>query len=128
LDVVRQCSLHTFQFLTKNPERLIKYDFPENTWVGTSINSDKDIKRANIIRQGKAKIKYLSIEPLLGPVTFDLKGIDWIITGAKTGINPFIPKTEWIVEIIKQSNEYKIPLFFKENIKRYSNYFVQQFP
>ncbi|WP_366934813.1 MULTISPECIES: DUF5131 family protein [Thermodesulfovibrio] len=73
-------------------------------------------------------MKYLSIEPLLGPVTFDLKGIDWIIIGAQTGKNPFIPKTEWINEIIKQSNKYNIPLFFKENIKRYSNYFVQQFP
>jgi len=128
LNVVKQCNWHTFQFLTKNPERLIKYDFPDNAWVGTSVNSDKDIKRSNFIKQSKAKIKYLSIEPLLGPVTFDLKGIDWIIIGAQTGKNPFIPKTEWIDKIIKQSNKYKIPVFFKENIKQYSNYFVQQFP
>ncbi len=128
LNVVKHCSWHTFQFLTKNPERLIKYEFPDNAWVGTSVNSDIDVKRSNIIKQAKAKIKYLSIEPLLGSITFDLKGIDWIIIGAQTGKNPFVPKTEWIDKIIKQSNKYKIPVFFKENIKQYSNYFVQQFP
>lgn len=128
LDVVKKCDWHIFQFLTKNPERLIKYKFPDNAWVGTSVNSDKDRKRAEIIKKARAKVKFLSIEPLLGPVTFDLKGIDWIIIGAQTGRNPVIPEREWIEEIIKTAEKYRISVFMKNNIKRYSKIFIQKFP
>lgn len=128
MEIVEKCNWHTFQFLTKNPERLIKYEFPENAWAGTSVNSDRDKNRAETIKKAKAKVKFLSIEPLLGPITFDLKGIDWIIIGAQTGKNPVKPDKKWIEVIVKQAQKLNISLFFKENIKSYSDFFVQQYP
>lgn len=128
-ETVKKCDWHTFQFLTKNPKRLIRYEFPDNAWVGTSVNSDEDRKRAESIKKAKARVKFLSIEPLLGPVTFDLKGIDWIIIGAQTGKHPVAPEREWIEGIVKQSEKLNISLFLKNNLRKYSdNYFEQQFP
>lgn len=128
LTVVKRCSWHTFQFLTKNPERLIKYDFPDNAWVGTSISTDKDRKKADTIKKAKTVVKFLSIEPLLGPVRFDMKGIDWIIIGAQTGNNSVKPDRKWIDKLVKQARDLNIPLFFKENIRKYSNFFIQEYP
>lgn len=128
LDVVKTCNWHIFQFLTKNPGGLIKYEFPDNAWAGTSVNSDKDKERAEIIKKAKARVKFLSIEPLLGPVTFSLKGLDWIIIGAQTGKNPVRPAGKWIDIILKQAEDYRIPVFLKNNIKQYTKQFIQQYP
>ncbi len=128
IDVVKSSPWHIFQFLTKNPERLIKYNFPNNAWVGTSINRNKDREKAETIKRAKAAVKFLSIEPLLGPVSFNMKGIDWIIIGAQTGNNPVRPDKKWIDEIVRQAMDLNIPLFFKENIRKYSNFFMQEYP
>ncbi|WP_297211634.1 MULTISPECIES: DUF5131 family protein [Thermodesulfovibrio] len=128
LEVVRKCDWHTFQFLTKNPERLSKYKFPDNSWVGTSVNSDRDKEKADTIKKAKARIKFLSIEPLLGPITFDLRGIDWIIIGAQTGRNPVIPDRRWLENIMIKANKNSIPIFVKNNIKIFSKYAIQEFP
>jgi protein gp37 len=70
----------------------------------------------------------LSIEPLLGEVTFDLSGVQWVILGAETGTNPSIPEQKWIDGIIEQTKRLNVPLFMKGNIKAYSTTFMQEFP
>ena len=117
LDVARACPQHTFQFLTRNPERYLSIDFPDNAWTGTSVNSDRDRDRAEMLRSVRAPVRYLSIEPLLGPVTFDLTGIGWIIVGAMTGRNPVLPETAWIDGIVAAARNNRIPVFFKANIE-----------
>lgn len=127
LDIVNQCPHHTFQFLTKNPKRYLEFVFPDNAWVGTSINSDEDKHRIDILLNAKARIKYLSIEPLLGEVSC-LDGVQWIIVGAQTGKNPIAPKIEWIERILKLSEALEIPVFMKGNLKPYYQSFIHQFP
>ena len=127
LDVVRECPHHTFQFLTKNPNCYLQFEFPENSWVGTSINSDKDAQRAKIIQEVKAPVRFLSIEPLLGEVSFDFAGLQWIILGTQTGKNPQKPKQQWIDHIIDQTRQLKIPLLMKDNISKYSTAVIQEF-
>lgn len=119
LNVIRECPQHTFQLLTKNPQRLLSFEFPQNAWVGTSINSDKDANRAEIVKRAHASVRYLSIEPLLGEVAFDFTGIDWIIVGAMTGKNSVIPEKEWIDGILTATRENNIPVFMKKNMERY---------
>lgn len=128
LEIAWQCSWHTFQFLTKNPIRLSEFGFPDNCWVGTSVNSDKDSDRADMLRNIKAPVRYLSIEPLLGKVSFDLKGFQWIILGAQTGRNPVKPEKEWIADILRHSGALNIPVFMKHNIRPFYNEFRQEFP
>lgn len=117
LDVIRKCPHHTFQLLTKNPKRYSEFDIPDNAWIGTTINSDDDKERVDQLRNAKAKVKYLSIEPLMGEVTISFDGLQWIIVGAMTGKNPFVPKPEWITKIIKEADRHDIPVFTKENIR-----------
>jgi protein gp37 len=126
--IVRMCPHHTFQFLTKNPKRYLEFEFPSNSWVGTTVTSDKDVKRVEIIRNVQAPVRFLSIEPLLGEVTCDFSSLQWLILGAETGKNPFIPSEQWISRIIEQAKDLRIPLFMKDNIKDYSRKFVREFP
>ena len=119
LSVVKECPWHTFQFLTKNPRKLLAYDFPENAWVGTSINSDRDVERVNILKKVKAPVRYLSVEPLLGELTFNLTGIEWVILGAMTGKNPVVPEIAWIEGVLTSAGKNNIPVFMKDNVERY---------
>lgn len=107
----------------------MEYEFPNNSWAGTSANSDKDDEKASTIKSVKANVRYLSIEPLLGDITFDLSGIQWLIIGAQTGKNPVAPKIEWIENILQQADNLNIPVFMKKNIEPYyDKTLLQQFP
>jgi protein gp37 len=128
LDVIKVCYWHTFIFLTKNPKRMLKYTFPPNVWAGTTVNSDKDIKRAEIIKNVSARITYLSIEPLLGEVSFCLEGLQWIIVGAQTGNKPVIPEKFWVDKILRDAERFNMPVFMKSNIKPYYPGLIQKFP
>jgi protein gp37 len=128
LDVMRKASWHVFQCLTKNPERYLKFDLPNNSWVGTTVTCDKDYGRALIMKKVRAPIRFLSIEPLLGEVSFDLHGIEWIIIGAMTGKNPVRPKREWIEKILSNAKKQGIPVFLKNNLRPYYPPSIQKFP
>lgn len=119
LSVVRECPQHVFQFLTKNPRKLLSFEFPHNAWVGTSINSDRDMARVDMLKKVEVPVRYLSIEPLLGEVTFDLTGIEWVILGAMTGKNPVIPEMAWIEGVLTAARRNNIPVFMKDNMDRY---------
>ena len=118
LEVVNKCSQHEFQFLTKNPARYLNFDFPENVWVGTSADNCTDAHcRSEVLNMVDAKIKFLSLEPLLDNVAsyIDLSDIDWVIIAAQT--NPDNqPKKIWVERIIKRCKKRHIPIFMKDNL------------
>lgn len=121
LTIILMTPQHRYYILTKDPERLAKYSFPENVWVGVTVNRQIDIYRVEILKQKiDAQIKYVSFEPIYDditkPVFFEPVGIHWFILGAQT--NPeFQPKKEWIENILAIADKYKIPVFMKDNLK-----------
>jgi len=129
LRVVKKCPQHTFQFLTKNPRRYLDFEpLSDNSWAGTTVTCNKDHGRAKIMKKVKVPIRFLSIEPLLGEISFPLDNIDWIIVGAQTGKNPLRPKKEWIENILTSAREEGIPVFLKNNLRPYYPPSIQEFP
>lgn len=128
INVAERCPQHTFQFLTKNPTRYRDFEFPANAWVGTTVTSDQDAVRADIIRQATAPVRFLSIEPLLGEVTFDFSSLQWIILGAQTGDNPVVPEQKWITKVTEQARDLNIPIFMKNNLRPHILEVVHEFP
>ena len=129
LVVVSQNPQHTFQFLTKNPKRMLEFEFPENAWVGTSVNTSRDRNIAETVKKVTAPINWLSIEPLMGRIDFNFDDIQWIVIGAQTGNDPVMPKKVWIEEITDRAENLGIPVFIKNNLRPYySGNFMQDFP
>jgi protein gp37 len=119
LEVIAQCPQHTFQILTKNPLRLREFTFPSNCWVGVTVNTQADHKRVRILKEVNARVRFLSIEPLLGSVSFRLEGIGWVIIGAQTGANPPAPDPRWVEVIRAEADRLSIPVFEKDNLAPY---------
>jgi len=121
-DAIKQCPQHTFLFLTKNPEKLCEWEFPDNCWVGvTATESDLFACAVNQLMNVKAKVKFVSIEPLLSWKKLDistwLKQIDWVIIGAQTPYSQkTAPKIEWVREIVEACDKAGIPVFLKDNL------------
>ena len=89
-DVMQRASWHQYQILTKRSERLLlldpAIDWQPQVWMGVSIENEDYLYRADHLRQTKAHVKFLSIEPLLGPLgRLSLRGIDWVIVGGESG-------------------------------------------
>ena len=116
LGTIQSASWHTFQILTKCPQRLSKWDFPSNCWAGITI--DRQFRTAGIkdLLRCNAPVKYISFEPLLERIEVDLNGIDWIIIGAQTGQRALKPKFEWVEAIINTAADNNIPVFIKDNL------------
>jgi protein gp37 len=118
-DVMRQAHWHQFQVLTKRSERLAEVsaqiDWPENVWMGVSIESNKYCFRADHLRQVPARVRFLSLEPLLGPLpALDLAGIDWVIVGGESGPGARPMKEDWALQIRRVCQESQVPFFFKQ--------------
>ncbi len=111
---------HTFQILTKRSERLRELapllDWSENIWMGVTIENNNYVNRADDLRLVNAAIKFLSLEPLLGPVPgLELTSINWVIVGGESGPGARPMQENWVLEIKKKcENEYNIPFFFKQ--------------
>lgn len=118
-DVMRATPWHTYQALTKRAERLSKLslelDWPDNLWMGVSVESQPYTSRIDLLRRTGVKVKFLSVEPLLGPVELDLKGIDWVITGGESGprARPFDPA--WALAVRDQCRRDGALFFHKQN-------------
>jgi protein gp37 len=118
-EVMQQAHWHTFQVLTKRAERLIELDpqieWPENVWMGVSVENQDYISRIDCLRQTRARIKFLSLEPLLGPLKgLNLEYIHWVIVGGESGPGARPAKREWITNIRDQCLQAKVPFFFKQ--------------
>jgi protein gp37 len=110
---------HTFQILTKRSEILAELapelPWPPNVWMGVSIETAKYLGRADQLRQVPAAVRFLSLEPLLGPLgTLDLSGIDWVIVGGESGPCARLIEAKWVREIRKQCRAADVPFFFKQ--------------
>lgn len=118
-EVMRQASWHTFQVLTKRSARLSELDkqidWPENVWMGVSVENRDYTYRIEHLRQTQAVIKFLSLEPLLGPLPeLDLSGIQWAIVGGESGPGARPMEPAWVLRIRDQCQSAGIPFFFKQ--------------
>lgn len=118
-DVMQEASHHRFQILTKRPQRLVELSqvlhWPENVWMGVTIEKRNYAYRIEHLRQTGAAIKFVSFEPLLGPIdNIDLGCIDWVIVGGESGPGARPMRSEWAVDIRDQCLLAKIPFFFKQ--------------
>jgi len=117
--VMRGNPHHTFQVLTKRAERLAALDsdltWPSNVWMGVSVENQKVVHRIDYLRETGAKIKFLSLEPLLeGLPNLNLTKIDWVIVGGESGRNPRPMKKEWVLDLLNQCQSNEVPFFFKQ--------------
>jgi len=118
-DVMQQASQHTFQVLTKRPERAAemsrKLPWAANIWMGTSIENQDYVSRAHLLAKVPAAIRFLSIEPLLGPVEgLPLNKIRWVIVGGESGPGARPMQEAWILTIKTTCEKANVPFFFKQ--------------
>ena len=118
-EVMNKNPQHVFQVLTKRAERLCEISqhlkWTHNIWMGVSVEDNRVIERINFLRKTKAKVKFLSLEPLIGPLeNLNLKKIDWVIVGGESGHKPRRMDVDWVLDIQKQCEKAKVAFFFKQ--------------
>ncbi|MGW4504932.1 DUF5131 family protein [Streptomyces sp. NPDC004436] len=118
-DVMRETPHHTYQILTKRSRRLAtiaeQIDWPSNVWMGVSVESEKFLTRVDDLRRVPAAVRFLSCEPLLGPLpSLDLKGVDWVIVGGESGSRHRCMEEQWVVDILDACRRSQVPFFFKQ--------------
>jgi protein gp37 len=119
--VMERAHWHSFQILTKRPERMLalltKPQFPTlpNVWVGTSVESSEYIDRINLLRRVPARIRFISFEPLLGPIINpSLTGIHWAIVGGESGPRARPVEAWWVEELRDSCSKQHVAFFFKQ--------------
>lgn len=117
--VMRRAHWHRFQVLTKRADRLASLDsaidWPANVWMGVSVESPAYVRRIEVLRSTHARVKFLSVEPLLEALPdLDLHGIDWVIAGGESGPRAREVRPEWIAELRDQCVAADVPFFFKQ--------------
>lgn len=118
-EVMSECPQHTFQILTKRPhiaaEMHNALPWPDNVWLGTSVENAKVIDRIKHLRQVPAAVRFLSVEPLLGPLPrLALRGIDWVIVGGESGPGSRPMNADWVRQIRDRCIARDVPFFFKQ--------------
>lgn len=119
LDVMADTPQHTYQVLTKRSKRLAalgpSLDWPENAWIGVSIENDRYMFRVAHLLASEAKVKFLSCEPLLGPLpSLELAGLDWVIAGGESGPAARPMDANWVRMIRDRCNAAEVAFFFKQ--------------
>jgi len=117
--VMNENPQHIFQVLTKRAERLLEVSvelkWTHNIWMGVSVENEDVIDRIIFLRKTKAKVKFLSLEPLIGPLhNLNLKKIDWVIVGGESGHKPRPMNSDWVLSIQEQCNSAGVAFFFKQ--------------
>lgn len=119
--VMKDNPQHVFQVLTKRADVMLYYDkegwldWSHNIWMGVSVENEKAMKRIDLLRQSNARTKFLSCEPLIGPLPkLNLKNIDWVIVGGESGRKPRPMKKEWVLDIKQQCEKKDVAFFFKQ--------------
>jgi len=116
---MKKAHWHTFQVLTKRSERLLQIShdlaWPINVWMGVSVENSQYRNRIDHLRKTEAVIKFLSLEPLLGPLpNLDLNCIDWVIVGGESGPRARPIMESWVLDIRDQCQQANVPFFFKQ--------------
>lgn len=118
-DVMRDTPQHQYQVLTKRPIRVARWadriEWPANVWMGTSVENADYTDRIDHLRRVPAAVRFLSLEPLLGPVAdIDLTGIDWVIVGGESGPSARPVDADWVRGVRDAATAAGIPFFFKQ--------------
>jgi protein gp37 len=116
---MKKADWHTFQILTKRADRLAELapllEWPSNVWMGVSIENRRFVQRADRLRTVKAAVRFISAEPLLGPLEgLNLEGISWLIAGGESGHKHRPVKVEWLRELRDRCQAEGVPFFFKQ--------------
>jgi protein gp37 len=117
--VMRRANWHQYQLLTKRSERLLEVSplltWESHIWIGVSVENDDYTPRIDDLRKTGADVKFLSLEPLLGPLRrLNLRGIDWVIVGGESGPGARPMDPEWVRDIRDQCIRANVPFFFKQ--------------
>ena len=118
-DVMRQADWHQYQILTKRSERLVELDpllqWPPHVWMGVTVESAEYVHRIDDLRSTHASTKFLSLEPLLGPIpNIDLREMDWVIVGGESGRGARPVEESWVLDLRDQCLAGGVPFFFKQ--------------
>jgi protein gp37 len=118
-EVMNLTPQHTYQVLTKRADRLAEVtkhlDWTPNIWMGVSVEDKRVLHRMDGLRSTPAHVKFLSCEPLIGPLSgMNLRGIDWVIVGGESGRKPRSMQEEWVLDIKQQCAVYGVDFFFKQ--------------
>jgi protein gp37 len=118
-DTMNQANWHVYQILTKRSKRLLelspKLNWASHIWMGVSVENQDYTFRIDDLRETDARIKFLSLEPLLGPLpALNLEDIDWVIVGGESGPKSRLMLKSWVIDIRNQCNQAGVPFFFKQ--------------
>lgn len=118
-DVMAQADWHVFQVLTKRPARMVelapRLPWPQNVWMGVTIENNRWVARADMLRAVPAQVRFISAEPLLGPLpNLDLTGIDWLIAGGESGTRARAPRSDWFRALRDECHANGVAFFFKQ--------------
>lgn len=118
-EVMVECERHVFQILTKRHDRLLdlapSLPWPKNVWMGVSIENRRWVERADALRTVPAAVRFISAEPLLGPLEgLNLSGIHWLIAGGESGPGHRPVRLEWLQQLRNQCGAAGVPFFFKQ--------------
>jgi len=118
-EVIAATPQHTYQVLTKRSHRMARIasqlDWPQNLWMGVSVENQDVVDRIDHLRQVPAAVRFLSCEPLIGPIeALNLDGIHWVIVGGESGPNHRPMESGWVESIRDQCLEAEVPFFFKQ--------------
>lgn len=118
-EVMNQCPQHIFQILTKRPERVAamskELEWGQNIWMGTSVEDVRVTKRISALKKTRAKVKFLSVEPLLGPIQrLPIAGINWVIVGGESGAGARPMQADWVRDLRDRCVDRGVAFFFKQ--------------
>jgi protein gp37 len=120
-DVMTRCPQHQFQILTKRSNRLRAMSsaglltWPSNVWMGVSVEDQRRVRRATDLAMVPAAVRFLSVEPLLGPIeNLPLDGIHWVIVGGESGPGARHMEPDWVDGVLDQCRRAAVPFFFKQ--------------
>jgi len=118
-EIMNEASWHTFQVLTKRPDRLLelssKINWTPNIWMGVTVENSQSITRCDKLKKCGAKVKFVSAEPLLESIHgIDLHGIDWLIVGGESGAGCRPMEKQWVIELRNIALSTNTAFFFKQ--------------
>jgi protein gp37 len=118
-EIIRSTPHHTYQILTKRPERIAAHlpnNWPlANVWLGVSVENPRFYPRINALNEIDAGVRFLSLEPMLAPMAnLPLRGISWVIVGGESGPRCRPMKAEWVRDVRNQCDVARVPFFFKQ--------------
>lgn len=118
-DAMERTPRHTYQLLTKRADRLAEVapllDWPANVWMGVTVEDNERLARVDRLREVPAKVRFLSVEPLLGPlIDLNLSEVDWVIVGGESGPGARPLDPEWVLAIRDECLASSVPFFFKQ--------------